>query len=103
MHAAAGLVLALAIATCSCEPLRKGVNSVEEYESCESHCELTYPAHTYPKASVFFVRLIPFCSARRYRAVISRSRARDLVYSGRWSSSRSLSAGLGKRGRKQRN
>ncbi|KAL3210247.1 hypothetical protein MRX96_037294 [Rhipicephalus microplus] len=49
MHAAAGLVLALAIATCSCEPLRKGVNSVDEYESCESHCELTYPAHTYPK------------------------------------------------------
>lgn len=53
MHTAAGglvAFLALAIATCSCEPIRKaGSNSVEECESCESHCELTYPAHTYPK------------------------------------------------------
>lgn len=45
---AGGLVafLALAIAACSCEPLRK---VSQECESCEAHCALTYPLHTYPK------------------------------------------------------
>ncbi|KAK8758500.1 hypothetical protein V5799_003871 [Amblyomma americanum] len=45
---AGGLVafFAVAVALCSCEPLRK---VSEECESCESHCELTYPVHTYPK------------------------------------------------------
>lgn len=94
---AGGLVafLALAIATCSCDPLRKGGSS-EECESCESHCELTYPAHTYPKVSGCFVATTTAAfrlQRARYRAVSLVGRE-GRVYNGRWSASRSLSAGL---------